>query len=86
MNICQVVHRHLLTAYLHQCSLVHSTQDELRVRRPFHVRNLVQAGVEVQDLQRAHIPYHQPVLNAGSLQKSYFFSNGRKVTEKNQIK
>lgn len=31
------------------------------------MRYLVQAGVELQDLQGAHIPHHEPVLHTGSL-------------------
>lgn len=60
----------LLIAYLYQSSLVHSTEDKKGVRRPVHVGYLVQAGIELQDLQGAHISHHQPVLHTGSLRST----------------
>lgn len=57
----------LSRAYLYKSPFIQSTEDKERVRGPFHVRYLVQAGVELQDLQGAHIPHHKPVLHTGSL-------------------
>lgn len=50
--------------HLHNAPLVHGTQDEQGVRGPLDVLDLVQAGVELQDLQGARIPNHQTVLYA----------------------
>lgn len=62
--------RPLLIAYLYQSPFVHSTEDEKWVRRPVHVGYLVQAGVELHDLQGAHVSHHQPVLHTGSLRRT----------------
>lgn len=63
-----ILHYSLLSrAYLYKSPFIQSTEDKERVRGPFHVGYLVQAGVELQDLQGAHIPHHKPVLHTGSL-------------------
>ena len=54
--------------YLHEPPLVEGTQNEERVGRPLEVLDLVQARVQLEDLQGARIPDHQSVLHAGSLQ------------------
>ena len=53
--------------YLYQSSLVHSTENEAGVRGPLHMDHLVQAGIQVLDLQGGHISYNQPVLYTGTL-------------------
>lgn len=53
--------------YLYKSPFVHCAEYKERVGGPFHVRYLVQAGVELQDLQGAHIPHDKPVLHTGRL-------------------
>lgn len=75
----------LSRAYLYKSPFIQSTEDKERVRGPFHVRYLVQAGVELQDLQGAHIPHHKPVLHTGSL-SSKLKEKKRKNDLKKKIK
>lgn len=56
-----------LGPYLNNPSLVHGTQYKKRIRRPFYVLNLVQASVQLKDLEGIHVPNDQSVLHTGSL-------------------
>lgn len=54
-------------AHLNLPPLVHGAQDEEGVRRPLDVLDLVQARVQVKDLEGVHVADHQAVLDARSL-------------------
>jgi hypothetical protein len=43
------------------CKHVEETQNSLAVGRPFHVMDFIEAGVDLHDLQRLHIPDDEPV-------------------------
>lgn len=54
-------------AYLDDPPLVHGAQDEKGVGRPLDVLNLIQASVQLEELEGGHVPNDEPVLHTRSL-------------------